>query len=298
MLEQGPEGHKRLFRTIDRLARDRGSLALLGADEEASLLIYPWLRFFILREQALASMAETVVVTAAESPAWFEDLDPNTVRVFLYLVGYALPSMLDDARLAALRDRLRSLLDRPEADLPDALSRNRDAFLELARIWQARPSSEELIRMLGDSRVPVERRLDLLRRARPEELPRIDLQRLFEEGLRAGDEDAIWMIRFSNHGGMDIDALDRAVIDGAASGRVAAWRIPLYLEATDRQSWANALPLVEAGLARGGPSAQVFAESLHRLPERPNSAYVAELLRRFALPDKTCRALRRRFSLD
>jgi hypothetical protein len=297
-LEQGPEGHKELFRTISRLLSDDSTRHLFRNEREFQPLLYPWVRFLVTREKQVVGMMETVYRTAAEEPAFFEGLGDDGFEAFTEPISFMLPGAVDAETLARLRGHVEKILALPKESLPEALQRSLLGFKRNLEWWSPPVPKEEILRRLADQSVPLDDRLALLRKLKQEDLAQVDLVGLAAEAIREGRRHPLWALHRIPMDGGNLQRLDRAFLDAAAAGKVNAWSVRKYLEATRRNKWVEAQPFIESGLAMGERSAVTFAESLLDVAAPPDKEFVRDVLLRYRLPAATFKKLKRRFGLE
>jgi hypothetical protein len=135
-------------------------------------------------------------------------------------------------------------------------------------------------------------------RAGTNDLEGVDLVGLLEGPLAAGDRSVLSALGRIRIPAASATALDRAFFLGVESGKIRAWEIRNYLRASSRLDWAQARPLIEEGLRRGGKSMQAFAQCLMYLPEQPAKAYIESLLAAYEFDQGTASMLKRRFGIQ
>lgn len=296
-LAAGPEGHLELLRELDRITQDPDYQKLFD-EESAARLIYPWLKFVMDREEQVVAMTETIYKTAAERPEWFEGLDNDTLEVFTEGVAVVLPGVVGEEQLGRFRGYVEKILAVPKESLPDALKRNSGDFRRNLQFWAGPVSVEEALRQLADPNVSNAAKLDLLKRIDPKEVRGVDVVGILTPALEQGSYDALRVLgRFPLSGG-DIVALDRAMLQGAAAGKVHGWLLRAYLEATNRKQWESARPFIEDGLRQGKTAANIFAQALAWLPERPPKEFVQGVLETYELEAGIKVYLKKQFKLE
>ena len=296
-LAAGPEGHLELLRELDRIMQNPEYQKLF--DEEAAMqLIYPWLKFAVEREDQVVGMTETIYKTAAEQPAWFEGLDNNTLEVFTEGVAAVLPGAIGEDQLERFRGYVGKILAMPEESLPKALERNTGDFRRNLKYWAGPVATEDALKQLMDPNVSDSVKLQLLKRLDPNEARGVDVVGILAQALKQDSYTALRVAgRYPLSGG-DIVALDRAVLQGAKKGNVNAWSLRPYLEVTNRKKWDAARPFIEDGLRSGEKAANVFAQALAWLPERPPKEFVQGVLETYDLQAGIKNYLKRRFKLE
>ena len=145
--------------------------------------------------------------------------------------------------------------------------------------------------------VPFAQRIRTLGRASKEDLEGVDLVGLLEQPLAEGNRSLLAVLGRIPLSAADAAALDRAFFLGVETGRIGRWEIRNYLRASQRHSWAQARPIFEEGLRRGGKSTESFAQALAWLPERPPKTYVESLLASYELDASTAAMLKQRFGI-
>jgi hypothetical protein len=296
-LAAGPEGHLELLRELDRVTQNPEYQKLFD-EEEAMRLIYPWLKFAMDREDQVIAMTETIYKTAAEEPAWFEGLDNDTIEVFTEGVATVLPGAIGEDQLERFRGYVGKILAMPEESLPKALKRNTGDFKRNLKYWAGPVSTEDALKQLMDPNVSNAVKLQLLKRLDPNEARGVDVVGILAQALKQDSYTALRVAgRFPLSGG-DIVALDRAVLQGAKNGKVHGWSLRSYLEATNRKTWDAARPFIEDGLRSGEKAANVFAQALAWLPERPPKEFVQGVLETYELQAGIKAYLKQQFKLE
>lgn len=296
-LAAGPEGQLELLRELDRIAQSP-DLQKLFDEAAATQLIYPWLKFLVEREDQVVAMTETIYKTAAEDPAWFEGLDKNTLEVFTEAVAIVLPGAVGEDQIERFRGYVGKILAMPEDSLPEALKRNTSELRRNLKYWAGPVAVEDALKQLMDPNVSNAVKLDLLKRVDPNEVRGVDVVGIIVQALERDSYDAMRVVaRFPLSGG-DIVALDRAVLQGAKNGKMHGWSLRCYLDATNRRKWDAARPFIEDGLRLGATAANVFAQVLAWLPERPPDAFVVGVLETYELEEGTKTYLKQQFKLE
>jgi hypothetical protein len=296
-LAAGPEGHLELLRELDRIAQNPEYHKLFD-EAAATRLIYPWLKFVFEHEEQVVAMTETIYKTAAEEPGWFEGMDNDTLEVFTEGVAVVLPGAIGEDQLERFRGYAGKILAMPEDSLPKALKRNTGDIRRNLKYWAGPVAVEDALKQLMDPNVSNAVKLGLLNRVDPNELRGVDVVGIVTPGLEKGSYEALRVIaRFPLSGG-DIVALDRAVLQGAKTGKVHGWSLRSYLEATNRKKWDAARPFIEDGLRLGEKGANAFAQALAWLPERPPREFVQGVLETYELEAGTKAYLKQQFKLE
>lgn len=297
-LARGPEGHKDLFRELDRLVRDPGMEGIFRDEQTIFPLIYPWVKFLVLHDREVIGMMETLYKTAAEEPAWFEGLDHNLFEAFAEGLAAILPGAVNAEQLARFRGHVEKILAQPKESLPEALKKNMRDLERNLEWWSPPLTAQQVLALLADASTGASKKLALLRRADPEALRGVDVSRIVADALRAGEQSALWMIHGFPKGSIDTAVLDPAVLDMAGSGEVAWHMISGYLEATERGSWDVARPFIQTGLGRGGKIAEACARSLIYMTDSVPKDFVQGVLATYPLPDEVKKQLKMSFGIE
>ena len=299
-LAAGPEGHLAILQTIDREGRNvRRLQALFPNEREAVRHVYPWVRFLSSHEGEVVSLLETVYRNLGEHPQTFEGFDPQTLELFTEGLSALLPGAVPEDTLGRFRGYAEKALAVPEGDLPEALGgRTRRRIERNVENWAPLVAPEEALARLRSPDLKPEETMALLRRVRPEDLATLDVAELIGPLIDGRDREVL-----TGLGAFDLDArtvgrIDERLVAGVEAGRVDAWTVSAYAQATHRNGWPDAQRLIEAGLLRGGTSVEVFAASLLYLSTRPPSDYVRWVISTYPLPDALQSNLRRQFKLD
>ena len=107
-LRRGPDGHRALLKMAAEWSERETQLEMLFAKDMDRLprLVYPWIRLLVRRESDVVAFVDTVVATAAESPEWFNALDPDSLGLITEDVGPIPPGMTSDQTIARIRNNL------------------------------------------------------------------------------------------------------------------------------------------------------------------------------------------------
>lgn len=296
-LRQGPEGQMELLRKTDALMQESAVRSLMRDEREGMRLLYPWIRFLVDRESQVLSMTETIYRKAANEPALFEGLDDDTLEVFTEGVAMLLPSAVDAETLDRCRKYAEQILAMPKETLPEALQKNFGELRRNLEYWAAPLTGEALRARVTDPAVPFDQRIQLLSRAREEDIEGVDLVGLLERPLAEGNRSVVRYLSRIPLSASDAAALDRSLFLGVETGRIRSWEIRSYLSATHRNDWAQAQALIEEGLRRGGASTNAFAQALLWVNPPPPKSYVESLLASYDLDDGVAKGLRGRFGI-
>jgi hypothetical protein len=274
-LARGLEGHLELLRVLDAHLTDPTKRerieALVGSEEEAVRLLYPVLRFAVLHDQQVADLLETTLETMAERPSFFAEMEDDTLELFTEGIGMAMPGVVDEARLARMRAHAVKVLEAPEAGQPRAIQRNRRRLEGLLRAWVPPLAPEEALARLRAGDVQGEEVLALLRRVPPELRGGLDLEPLLGPLVETGSWRALRELERLEIDASTRAALDRRVTDAARLGRADGHAVGSYLRATGRDTFAKALPFLDAGLTAGGRAPDAMALAAMRMPGGPES---------------------------
>ncbi len=295
-LAEGEKGHLELFKTLDRdIVKNKQLEALLGSEEEAARHVYPWVKFLVGHDEQIVAMTETVYRTMAEDPAFFAEADHDTLEVFTEGLGVVLPGAASEETMGRLRAHARRILDTAAESQPEAIRANRRRIERLMPAWAPLLTSAEAAERLRRGDVLPAEALAYLRRLTPEDLRTVDVVAILGPLVEAGDPTVRRILPALALDDRTLSTLDQRYIDSAAQKN--AWWVGAYLEATGRREWVRARPFVEAGLRKGGATADAFATALATLAERPPADYVRAVVEGYALSEATQASLRSRFGL-
>jgi hypothetical protein len=297
-LAQGPEGHKELFREMDRLLRDREVRKLARDESQLMPLLYPWVRFLVERDRQVVAMMETLYETAAEDPMWFQEIDDDTFEIFTEGLAVLLPGVADEVQLGRFRAHVEKILASPAKEsLPEALQRNWNDLQRNLEWWSPPLVMDDLLLALADPARPVGTKLALLRRATRGLPEGVDVTEVLAEGLRAGHSEAVQLIA-SFPRAANTATLDLALLDGVAQGRINWFQVVPYCQNTGRATWEAKRPLYVEGLRRGGKSTEAFAQSFLFLRQEVPKEFVADVVASYALPPHLVDQLKRTYGLE
>jgi hypothetical protein len=297
-LAEGPEGHKELFREMDRLMQDKQLKQMFRDEQQVMPFVYPWVKFLVDHDRQVVAMMETIYKTAAEDPQWFEGLDDDPVEMFAEGLALLLPGVVDEEQLARFRSYAEKIIAMPKESLPEALQKNLSDIQRDIEWWSPAVKPEDLVKALNDPGVPVAKKIGLLRRADPAALRGVDVTAILATGIREGNGQAIFALhRFKDS--VTVATLDAAFLDAVASGSQPWHQTSNYAGATQRNTWETLRPFLDTGLARGGKATEAFAQSLiyfaHlQIPKE----YVANVVASYSLPDQVRTQLKRQFGLE
>jgi hypothetical protein len=296
-LADGPEGHKELFRELDRLMQDKQLKQVFRDEQQVMPLAYPWVKFLVDHDRQVVAMMETIYRTAAEDPQWFQGLDDDPFEMFAEGLALLLPGVTDEAQLARFRDYAERIVAMPKESLPDALRKNLSDIQRDIEWWSPPVKPEDLVEALENPGVPVAKKIGLLRRADPAALRGVDVTPILAAGIREGNQQAIFVIpRFRDSAtGATLDA---AFLDAVASGGQQWHQISTYASVTERNTWEALRPFFDTGLARGGKAVEAFAQSLVFYQHMAPREYVAGVVTSHALPDQVKAQLRKQYGIE
>jgi hypothetical protein len=297
-LAQGPEGHKELFRELDRLTQDKQVRGLLRDEQQLMPLAYPWVRFLVDHDRQVVAMMETIYKTAAEDPQWFQGLDDDPMEMFAEGLALLLPGVADEEQLARFRDYAERILEHPKESLPEALQRNLSDIQRDIEWWSPPVKPEDLAKAIQDPGVPVAKKLGLLRRADPSALRGVDVTPILAAGIREGNQQALYVVqRFQD--AVTVATLDTAFLDASASGTIQWHHVATYASVTGRNTWETLRPFLDTGLARGGKATEAFAQGLvyMRHVEIPKE-YVTTVVTSYGLSEQVRTMLKKRYGIE
>ena len=297
-LNQGPEGHKELFKTANQLMENRSLQGLLRDESQLVRLAYPWLRFGFDHDRQIIDMMETLYRTAAEHPEWFEGLDDDPLEAFTEGLAVLLPGAVDEERLEVFRGLVRAILEADPKSQPKAVQKNRNEFEDNLEMWGRPLPVEEMLAILADPSESDADKLVLIRRISAADLRGADVAGIVGRELERGNLGATHVLRNIELSGGDLVALDRAFIEGMTKSTDQWWTVGQYVRSTGRNSWTEIKPFIEDGLRRGGDATAKFAHSLTWLPARPPVEYVRAILESYDLPDATVKQLKAKYGIE
>jgi len=278
-LRRGPEGHRALLLMFAEWDKHEDQIEMLFASDPDQLpqLIYPWIRMIVRRESDVVAFVDTVFATAAETPEWFEAIDDESMMLITEIIGPILPGMTSEQTIARIRENLGKMLKKGEGALPKALAEHYDEFSALHLAWAGPLSVEEARKLLLDSSVPAEEKLQVLRRTPAEAVAGIELAPIFGPALRDDQWDAMQQIKRFDLGARDLLALDEAVYRLTWEGEDKGWMVRMYIDATNRDEWTQQRAFIEEGVRRGGKTRIAMFRAFHSLDDVPEQ-FVRQLL--------------------
>lgn len=296
MLDKGVAGHHDLLATLSATFFDKPgekvTEELVGGDEQMMRFMYPVLRFAMNREDQVADLTETVFKTMAEEPKRFERLDDGVLELFTEGVAPMLPGIVGAKRMERFRGYAREILRSDLAAQPSAVQRQRRDVQKALESWAPRMTKEEAFQRLQRGDVSPEEATSMLRRLDPEDIARLDVERLLGPLLEKDPWSVISVLGRSKLDASMIDRLDARVIQAVVAGRLKQAVVHYWLRYTGRQAFADAKPFLERGLqAAGKDSAGTFL--LTGMASRPpaDDAWVAWAEERFEFSEEVRAAL-------
>jgi|GEM_PF-5696881 len=298
-LSGGPAEHKELYKELVKLMDREGKFhALLSSEEQALPLAYPTLRFVFDRDAQVVDMMETLLLTGAEQPAFFEGEERDDVlEMFVEGLGPLLPGAIGPERLERLRGYAKGILGQPEASQPKALRGIRSDLERVLAYWMPPLSSAEAVARIKQGDVKGRELLSLLRRVDPKDRAQLDVAALLGVLLEEGDTPAMQELGGMDLQASDIAALDERLFDGVVKQRVSDWQMARWLTVTKRGGWPAAQAFVERGMRRGLPVSDAAALLLRQLSPQPRPADVEQLLRSYTVSERIAGSVRAQFSL-
>lgn len=297
-LAEGPEGHKELYRELDRLMQDKQLKQMFRDEQQVMPHLYPWVKFLVDHDRQVVAMMETVYKTAAEDPQWFQGLDDDPLEMFAEGVALLLPGVVDEEQLARFRGYAEKIISMPKESLPEAIQRNLSDIQRDIEWWSPPVKPEDLVKAIEDPGVPVAKKIGLLRRADPAALRGVDVTPILAAAIREGNSQAPYIVnRFRDS--LSMATLDAAFLDAVASGGQQWHQISAYASVTERNTWETLRPFLDTGLARGGKATEAFAQSLvfFRHLQIPKE-YVATVVTSYALPDQVKTQIKKQFGIE
>ncbi len=278
-LRRGPEGHRALLLMLSEWDKHEDQIEMLFASNPDQLpkLIYPWIRLIVRRESDVVAFVDTVFATAAETPEWFEAINEDSMTLITEMIGPILPGMTSEQTIARIRENLGKMLKKGEGALPEALAEHYDELSALHLAWAGPLGVEEARKLLLDSSLPAEEKLQVLQRTSAEAVVGIELAPILAPALREDQWDAIQQIKRFNLGARDLLALDEAVYRLTWEDEDSGWMVQMYIDATRRTEWTQQRPFIEEGVRRGGKTRIAMFRALHSLDEVPEQ-FVRQLL--------------------
>ncbi len=296
LLARGEAGHLELLAFLDQhIVRNKSIEALFGSEQEAARFIYPMVKFLVDRDQQVLGVTETVFKTMAADPQAFADFDDDTLEVFTEGVAFILPGAVDEARMARFRSYASTILETPESEQPEAVSKNRRRIERVLGFWAPRLEPEQALQRLQSGEATSQEVLALLKSLPADMRAQLDMGLLLAPIVASGDYRAIRMLGQVGVTSRDLTLLDRAAIEGMVAGKFNEWTLQQYLNGTGRGKWPAGQGLVEAALAEGDPARATAAMSLRRLG--PPKDYVTWVLESYDLNEATRKRLAASFGL-
>jgi hypothetical protein len=252
-LAGGPAEHKELYKELVKLMERQGQLERLVSSEEQALpLAYPTMRFIFDRDAQVVDMMETLLLTGAEQPSFFEgDEKDDVLEMFVEGLGPFLPGALGPERLERLRGYAKAILAQPEASQPKALRGIRNDLERVLAYWMPPLTSAEALARIKQGDVKGRELLSLVRRLDPKDRAQLDLPAVLGALLEEGDTRAMQELGGMDLQASDIAALDERLFEGVVKQRVSDWQMARWLTVTKRGGGGPAVR--GRGLRRGRP---------------------------------------------
>jgi hypothetical protein len=277
-LQRGEDGYLDILKTMMWMEENNDAFERLFADEAAALReIYPWVRYLVDREAEVLDMTDYVFRSMAENPQVFEGMDKDPLELFTEGVAAMLPGAVPPDRLARFRGQQ-----------PEAIQRNRKEIERaLERYWAEPTTVEQALEKLKSGELSPNDAARLLRGLPPETLATVDVNGLLGPLLAAGRWEAIRALQSLPAGTAEPAVLDTHVLGAMEQGKMNAYMLREYLKATGRGSWEKARSFFDTAFLQGEKSQAAAADGLTRLEQaqRPDKAYVEDVLQRYELPD-------------
>jgi len=301
-LERGPEGFQAILDALALLTKSEDRLQALFPQEEGLYReLYPWLRFSVEREEKMVDLTEYVFKTMAVNPDAYREMDDDPLELFTEAFAILLPGAIPNERLNAFRGYAARILETPEAQQPRAIQRNRREIKRaLERYWAEPMSAEDALAKLRSGNLNEADAIRLLAALGPEELAQVDVNGLLAPLLEAGRFEAVRTIQTLPEGVADIRRLDASVLAGMEKNS-RGWFVRNYLDATGRQDWDGKRAFLDGAFLGGeklqAAAAQVLSEIGGKVtPEK--KAYVADVLRRYSLPQAQANRLKQVYGIE
>jgi hypothetical protein len=297
-LAGGRSAQMELYKTLDRLVRDKTLERVFDDRTDGPRAVYPLVRFLVERDAQVVDMFENVLKTAVDEPSFFEGTDDDTLEVVTEGLGPILPGMVSEERMERLRGHVKAVLAQPDDRQPKALRGNRGELQGLLEQWvPALPSAEAVLR-LRSGQVTGREAVALLRRVSPEDRTSLDLDKILAPMLDEGDLGGLTPAVFHGLDGRTLSGLDTRLIDTASrTGRLNDWQFRQWLSLTGRMGWEGARPFLEQALRQGGAPADAAALTLLSLQPRPAADVVEPLLRSYTINPKIVQSVRASYGI-
>ncbi len=270
----------------------------MPSEEQALPLAYPAMRFIFDRDAQVVDMLETLLLTGAEQPSFFEGEEKDDVlEMFVEGLGPFLPGALGPERLERLRGYVKAILAQPEASQPKALRGIRNDLERVLAYWMPPLTSAEALARIKQGDVKGRELLSLFRRLDAKDRAQLDLPAVLGTLLEEGDTRAMQELAGIDLQASDLVALDERLFEGVVKQRVSDWQMARWLAVTKRGGWPEAQPFVERGMRRGPPVSDAAALLLRQLAPQPKPADVDQLLRSYTIGERIAGSVRAQFGL-
>jgi hypothetical protein len=212
-----------------------------------------------------------------------------------------LPGAVPPDRLATFRGYAKKILDTPEEQQPEAVRRNRKEIERaLERYWAEPTTVEQALEKLKSGELSPNDAARLLRGLPPETLATVDVNGLLGPLLAAGRWEAIRALQGLPAGTAEPAVLDTHVLSGMEQGKMNPYMLREYLNTTGRGSWEKARAFFDTAFLQGEKSQAAAADGLTRLmqAQRPDKAYVEDVILRYQLPDDVKKRLKSTYGIQ
>ena len=251
MLSLGREGHLKLFEQMCAWGEDKEFQqkveALFGSGERAIRHMVPMIQAALDHRDELADMQETMLVQMVESPEYFRDKDNDPLEVFTEGLGYLMPAVVSEDRLAQWSQYVKAVLEQDEEEQPKAIQRSRRDLERLLRAWMPQMGVDEILKMLEGGVTPDEA-LALLQQLPPDAMDKVDVGKYLAPKIAQGDWQAMRMLRRFRLSAASQANLDGEILKNAGAQNMHQWFFVEYMRATGRSQWDDARDFMEQGL--------------------------------------------------
>ncbi len=291
MLAKGEAGHLALLDTINATLFSKPGEKiverLIGGEEQTARFMYPLIRFAMNHDDLVVDMAETIYRTMAEDPQRLKDIDNDSLELFTEGIALMLPGMVGPKRLERIRGYARTILATAQANQPRSVQQQRGDVQRALGSWAPPVSGEEALVRLQQGTASPEEAMALVRRLRPEDVARLDIDKLLGPLIASDGWSAIAMISRLRPDAATLALLDSRIIRGVSAGKTPQSLVSYWLQSTNRRSWAPSRTFIEAGLQQATTETRgVFLMAALGMKPAPDDDWVQWAERTYQYSDR------------
>lgn len=251
MMSMGREGHLKFYEQINSWAEDkefqRRIEQLFGRGERAIRHMVPVMQAALDQREEIADMQETILETMLENPRYFDDKSKDPLEVFTEGLGYLLPAVVSEERLAKWSGYVKGILAQPEEGQSVAVRENRRELERLLRAWIPQMDPDEIMKMLEGGVSPDEA-LAMLQQLPPDAMDKVDVGKYLAPKVVTGDWQAIRLLSRFRLSATSLASLDAEMLANAGNPQIRKWTLREYGRATGRRAWPAIRDFAEKGM--------------------------------------------------